>query len=268
MMANDLFLAPGAPFFALSIAGVMLAALGLLRLEAARIALAGMRTLPGFGGMAGRLLIGQIAALALVTPVLLATAAGGMRGEDWYLPLALVLALYLGVGVVLPRRPLVQAQQERRLLLRLTPGFVSYVRVALAGYDSPLNLLERYAAQPRPQIRVLQAVVIEALQLTRERRLRPFEALLAVARGRDCRELTDVVQALALAEAEGADVQAVLAAHETTLEIVLRDEFQRMLKRRTLYLLGLTAVSLVVGTLLNLLFVMTGGGSLLMNIAG
>ena len=75
-------------------------------------------------------------------------------------------------------------------------------------------------------------------------------------------------EALAQAEAEGTDVQQVLAAHEATLEAVLKDEFTRMLKRRTMYLLGLVAVSLVVGILGNLLFVMTGGGSLLTRIGG
>jgi hypothetical protein len=39
-----------------------------------------------------------------------------------------------------------------------------------------------------------------------------------------------------------------------------------MLRRRTLYLLLLVAVSLVVGILINLLFVMTGGGAVLSGI--
>ena len=77
-----------------------------------------------------------------------------------------------------------------------------------------------------------------------------------------------MAEALAQAESEGSDVQQGLAAHETTLEALLKDEFTRMLKRRTMYLLGLVAVSLVVGILGNLLFVMTGGGSVFMHIGG
>ena len=61
-------------------------------------------------------------------------------------------------------------------------------------------------------------------------------------------------------------MQEVLAAHAATLEAVLKDGFKRMLNRRALYLLGMVAISLVVGILGNLLFVMTGGGSLLMNL--
>jgi hypothetical protein len=89
-----------------------------------------------------------------------------------------------------------------------------------------------------------------------------------VARARGCQELIDVVEALSQAEREGSDVQQVLTAHMATLEAVLKDEFKRMLNRRTLYLQGLVAISLVIGILGNLLFVMTGGGSLLKNLGG
>jgi hypothetical protein len=110
----------------------------------------------------------------------------------------------------------------------------------------------------------MQELVLESLNLAEQRRLRPFESLLVVARSRGPRELVEVCRALAQAESEGADVQAVLEAQEETLERVIADEFQRMLKRRTLYLTGMVAVSLVVGILFNLLFVITGGGAILM----
>jgi hypothetical protein len=104
--------------------------------------------------------------------------------------------------------------------------------------------------------------VAEALTLVRERRLRPFDALRAVARARGCQELIDVAEALAQAEAEGSDAQAALAAHQATLEAILRDEFTRMLKRRTLWLLLVVAGSLVIGILGNLLYVMVAGSQL------
>lgn len=61
----DLLLAPGAPFFALSVAGAMLAAFGLARIERARIAFAGVRSLPTTWGMHGRFVLGQAAAIPL-----------------------------------------------------------------------------------------------------------------------------------------------------------------------------------------------------------
>ena len=54
----DLLLAPGAPFFALSVAGVMLAVFSLSRMERARIAFAGVRSLPTTWGMHGRFVLG------------------------------------------------------------------------------------------------------------------------------------------------------------------------------------------------------------------
>src|SRR6266545_1082685 len=245
----DMLLSPGAPFAALAVAGALLAALGLMRLERARLALAGVRSLPTRYGMAGRFALGQAAAIPLAALALLIALRSGAAGNNLTLVLVGALALYMYVGVIIPRKPIVQAQKERKRLRLLTPGFVSYVRVALAGYDAPATLLERYAARPTRQIMAMQGMVVEALTLMNERRLRPFEALPQ-------------------AESEGSDVQLILAAHEATLEALLRDEFTRMLKRRTMYLLGLVAISLVVGILGNLLFVMTGGGSLLTQIGG
>jgi hypothetical protein len=262
----DLLLSPGAPFFALSVAGAMLAAFGLARMERARIAFAGVRSLPTTWGMHGRFVLGQAAAVPLAVLVLLITLAGGVAGNQRTLLLAGAGAIYLYIGIIIPRKPIVRAQQERKQLRTLTPGFISYVRVALSGYDPPATLLERYCARPAKRLMTMQQLVAEALTLMHEQRMRPFEALRAVARARGCQELTDVVEALAQAEREGSDVQEVLAAHAATLDAVLKDEFKRMLNRRTLYLLGLVAISLVIGILGNLLFVMTGGGSLVMNL--
>ena len=262
---SDFLLTPGAPFAALAVAGVLLAALGLMQLERGRLALLGVRALPTRYGMAGRFALGQLAAVPLASTLLLISLTIGAAGAQRTLLLGGALALYLYIGVIIPRRPIVRAQQVRKRLRLLTPGFVSYVRVALAGYDAPATLLGRYCARPASRIQPMQQLVAEALGLMGERRLRPFEALRVVTKARGCQELTDVAEALAQAEREGSDVQQVLAAHEATLEALLKDEFTRMLKRRTMYLLGLVAVSLVVGILGNLLFVMTGGGSLLTN---
>ena len=264
----DFLLAPGAPFAAVAVAGVLLAALGLIQLERARLALAGVRSLPSTWGMRGRFVLGQAAAIPLAAMPLVLALGGGAGDGNHALLLVGALAIYLYIGIIIPRAPIVAAQKQRRRLRLLTPGFVSYVRVALAGYDPPATLLERYAARPAKRILQMQQLVAEALVLMSERRLRPFEALRSVARARGCQELTDVCEALAQAESEGADVQQVLAAHEATLDALLRDEFTRMLKRRTLYLLALVAISLVIGILGNLLFVMTGGGSALAHIGG
>ncbi len=258
----DLLVTAGTPFFALSLAGTLIAVLGLLQLEQTRMALAGIRLVPTRHGMRGRLILGQAAATPLVAVLLLTAYATSAQGATLYLSIGLAAGLWLYVGLVLPRRPIVEAQRAQRRLRQLTPGFVAYVRVALAGYDAPITLLERYVKRPDRRKAVLQAAVAEALGLMETRRLMPFEALRVVARARGCQELVDVAESLAQAEREGSDPQRALAAHEATLLAVLEDEFKRLLKRRTMYLLLLVALSVVIGILGNLLWTMAGSAVL------
>lgn len=262
----DFLVSPSAPFFALSVAGAMLAAFGLTRLERRRWAEFGVRVLPNSSEMSGRLLIGQMAGIPLAFILILIALISGSAAGYRNLLLMLAVGVYLYIGVIIPRRPLVQAQKTARRLRQLTPGLVSYIQVSLAGGDPPMVIMERYVVQASKKRVLMQSVVRDALKMTRDRYIRPFDALRVVARARDCTELIDVTDALATAEAEGTDPQSVLAAQQQTLEMVLRDEFTRMLKRRTMYLLLTVAVSLVIGILGNLLFVMTGGGSLLTNL--
>src|SRR5436309_11251964 len=128
---------PGAPFFALSVAGVLIAVIGLMQLERARLAWLGFRALPSRWGMTGRFVLGQAAAIPLTALLLLVALASGAQGTPRLLLLVGALALELYLGIVIPRRPLVQTQRERKRLRTLTPGFVGYVQVALVGYDGP-----------------------------------------------------------------------------------------------------------------------------------
>ncbi len=153
--------------------------------------------------MAGRFTLGQAAAIPLAGLLAAHRLRQWREGNNRHLLLVAALAIYLYAGVIVPRKPIVAAQKERRKLRLLTPGFVSYVRVALAGYDPPATLLERYCARPARRQLPMQQLVAEALTLMNQRRLRPFEALRVVARARGCVELTDVAEALAQAEREG-----------------------------------------------------------------
>jgi hypothetical protein len=160
----------------------------------------------------------------------------------------------------------VRRQREAAALRRLTPGLIAFVRVGLGSFESPTAIMGRYVAQANPRLAPMRQLVAEALQIGQDRRLRPFAALAAAARPRGSRELTDVAEALAQSEAEGASAETVLAAQQATLELILQSEFKRELRRRTMYLLLMVAVSLVVGILINLLWIMTRGGAALMQL--
>lgn len=259
----DMLVAPGTPWFIASLAGVCLTVIGARHMVAVQGVTRSTRAWSAWD-YRGRLLFGQLAGSSLAAILVLTLLATGASGPVRLIGLSAAGALYLALGWVFPRRPIVQAQRERKRLRTLTPGFVSYARVALAGHDAPGEVLTRYVQRPRPKIGPMQLVVQEALQVMEAQRQRPFAALAQVARARGCQELIDVTNSLAQAESEGADVQAILEAQEMTLEQILTHEFTRMLKRRTLYLIALVAVSLVIGIMGNLLFVITGGGAVLM----
>lgn len=251
-------LRPGVPFYILSFAGVLLAVLGVLQLESARMALAGVRSVPSRWGMRGRYTIGQIAAIPIAGTLLLIGRFGGSSGMLQLLIYVIAVGFYLYVGVALPRRPLYQAEKERRRLRALTPSLISYIRIASAAHDPPAEILTRYIKRPNPRIAPMQQLVGEAVDLMLgEQRLRPYEALRRVARARGCQELTDVAEALAN-QTHGANPEQVLAAHETTLQIILRDEFRRMLRRRAAYLMGLAAIAIVISIVGDILFIFAG----------
>lgn len=255
---------PGMPFFIAALAGAMLAALGLLLLERRQLAIAGMQTAPTTADLSRRYVVGNLAGIPLALALVLLVVATNIQGMTRLLLLGGALALYLYVALVIPRQPLVKQQQEAARLRKLTPGFISFVRVALGSFEAPLDILRRYVARPAKQNALMQELVGEAVSLSLDKRVRPFAALAMVAKERHCRELTDVTEALAQAEAEGGRIDTVLVAQQATLELILQSEFKRMLRRRTMYLLLMVAISLVVGILINLLWVMTGGGSALM----
>src|SRR5690349_8527862 len=112
----DFLLSPGAPFAGVALAGVLIAALGLMQLERARLALAGVRSLPTTWGMRGRFVLGQAAAIPLAAVLLLLALSGGAGAGHRNLLLSAGLGLYLYVGVIIPRKPVVAAQKQRRRL--------------------------------------------------------------------------------------------------------------------------------------------------------
>jgi hypothetical protein len=260
---TDILIQPGAWAVAASLAGLLLAVAGLAQLERARALAAGVRGLPTRWGMAGRYALGHLAALPPAALLLLATVTGGVDGTPRLLLVTLALGCYLYLGVVVPRKPVTLAQQERRKIRALTPGFVSYVRVARAGYDAPPDILARYVKRPDPRRAPMQRAVAEATLLMTHQGLLPFDALRRVARARGCQAFIDIAEALAQAEVEGSDPEAALAAHEATMTQVLQDEFQQLLERRKLYLLAVAAFAMVVGILGQLLFVMVVGSGVL-----
>lgn len=245
----------GMPGYLVALIGIVLMAWS-IRLQRPRVT--GLMPAPSTWNQQQRFAIGQIAGALCALLILLPTYAHAVTGTTLYLMLATAFAVYLYAGLVLPRKEQVAADKRRREIRKLTPGFIAYVRVAIAGFDTPAVILERYTARPDKRSVAMREVTAAALDVMQRERVRPFTALRNEARKTGCQELVDLTEALAQAESEGADVTAALEQHEETLLMVLEDEFKRMLKRRTMYLLLMVAISVVVGILGNLLYVMIG----------
>lgn len=255
----NLLLNPGTPFYLVALACLAIAVGWTRQLVPA---VTGLRPIPTVMEQRQRFLLGQLAG-GLVSILLLVPALiSGATGTPLHLVLALALAAWLYLGLVLPRKPHVAADKRRAAVRRLLPGFVSYVRVARSGYDAPVMILQRYSARTDARSAPLREVTTAALRVMEAERLRPFAALAQQARVTGCRELIDVADLLAQSEREGSSAEQGLAQQELTLAAILDDEFKAMLKRRTLYLLLLVAIAVVVGILGNLLWTMIGSALL------
>lgn len=254
-------LIPGAPLYALALAFALLACVGLLLQQ--RVAFAAYRAAPAVSSIGRRILVGQLVALPIVAALLAFVTATNLSGNARLLVLVTALLVYLYAGLVLPRKPLQQHRKRLRNVRSLTPAFISFLKVALGSFESPADVMRRYTSRQNDRLKPMQEVVQAALELKDRERLRPFSALTSAARASACRELIDVSHILAQAESEGGEYRRVLDAQQQTLEAILQDEFKRTLRKRELYILLLSAISLVVGILVNLLFVMTGGGTVL-----
>jgi len=252
----DFILTPGAPFFLGAVAAGLLAAMGLLLMSRQYADTMGGWRRPSTGLLSGRYVVGNLIGLPVAAALLLIVVAGGMTGSPRVLLLALAAGVYLYAGLVVPRRPLVQRQKEAVQLRALTPGFISFVRVGMGSFESPMDIMRRYTVRPVEKWAVMQTLITDAVQVSLDQRMRPFASLTLVARERGCRELLDVAEALAQAETEGGRIDTVLEAQQATLELILQSEFKRMIRRRTMYLLLMVAVALVIGILGNLLFTM------------
>lgn len=261
-ISMNLLVNPATPPFLLSLAGIIMS---VLCLQARRPKVVGLVPTPSTWNLHQRYVFGQSAGAVIASILILAAWAQSAAGMLLYLILTAAFAIWLYLGLVLPRKAHVDAQKRSRAIRRLTPAFISYVRIAVAGYDSPAVILERYSARTDKRSAPMREVTMAALRVMQQDKRRPFEALRDQARLTGCQELLDVAEAMAQAESEGANVTPALIQHEQTLRVVLENEFRQLLARRGMILMLLAAIGLVVGELGNLLFVMVApvlfGGS-------
>lgn len=255
---------PGAWTTPFIIAGIMIASYGLSQIEHIRSAAAGFQVRPSNWTIRTRIVLGHVIAIpiALITFTMSRFVSEGQQ----LLLLALTLLIYLGVGWVIPRRPLVEAQRERKQIRLLIPSFTSYLITSLSGYEPRPRTLERYVNRQDTRIAPMQKVVAKTLQLVQEGKL-PFQALLSVAQDYDIDELKDIAMLLAQSETKGTDPTEVLKDIKKTLDQILDEQFRTMIERRKLWLLLVSALA-VVAVLAQILFVVIAGSDAIQRFFG
>jgi len=250
---------PGAWVTPFILAGAVIALFGLSLIESVRSLTAGFRRQQSTWTISTRILVGHLVSLPVaVVTIVLARFADAPLELLFY---ASALLSYLAIAWVIPRRPLVQEQQERKHIRLLLPSFISYLRASLSGYEPRQTTLLRYATRQDTRLAPMQRVVMDALDLMQAGML-PFAALEKVARDRGVRELVDVAILLRQSELKGTDPLPVLTDIQATLDQILYDAFREMIERRKLWLLLVSAMA-VVGVLVQILFVVVVGSGAL-----
>jgi len=245
-----------APFVFL---GAAIVAFGVHQLDVVRSLTLGFQARRSSWSITTRILIGHIVSI----PVAGATLILSRFTEPplLYLCYATALLSYLAIAWVIPRRPLVQEQQERKQIRLLLPSFISYLRASLSGYEPRQVTLKRYASRQDARLAPMQRVVWDALDLMQSGLL-PFAALEKVARDRGVSELIDVAILLRQSEVKGTDPIPVLNDIQVTLDQILYDAFREMIERRKIWLLLVSAMA-VVSVLVQILFVVVVGSGAL-----
>lgn len=208
------------------------------------------RVLGAIGGVLVALLVG-ITSHALL----------GTTGLAGYFTGALVLLAGLVVGVYLPgteaRR---HARRQQRLRVQAI-DFAGYLVRALAGSAGEVALLREYTRRPRPQVADVQAIVDEVVTAhQRSGAGSVWDMLHTTVKATGSQQLADLTGTMM--EVARHDRRQVIAAIDAQRQQLLQQliaQHERRAQRNELIILGVSAGALFFGLLLGLLYVMTGG---------
>jgi hypothetical protein len=261
---DNVLINPGAPYYFVTLAVALGAVLVLTMLSQRQMVFTGLRTLPTRWGQRGRYALGHLVALPLVLLLVFTMSMLGAEGNLRKLLLVSAGAVYLYAGWVVPRKPLMQAREERDAILWVLPAFVQKVRVGKRYQEDHTAILRSYVRRPDRMRQALQTIISEALTLAEREKVPAFAALLTVARERRCQELTDICAALASAEVQGSKgLDQTLAVYQEMLTAIRNDVVKRRIARNGLKLTGASAVGLVVGVWIQILWIMIAGSGIL-----
>lgn len=182
--------------------------------------------------------------------------------------LALLPALIF--GIYLPGLPARAYVRRRDRLLLQTVDLTGYLQFVVESSQGDVEILRRYVRRPQRPIADVQAVVAMALaELDRRRRGSVFEVL--VEQATETGSLPLIASCTTLMHGARTNRRALaplLAQQREQLFDTVVEACKQRAQRIELLLIGISAASLAFGLLPFILYVMTGGGTLLTGIFG
>ncbi len=189
----------------------------------------------------------------------------GLRGTAWLGSLLTALLVGLFFGVYLPGLEARQHAARRKRLQLQVIDFCGYMLDALRGPYGDVAILREYARRPRRSVRDLQQLMTHVLTAQqRSGRGNVLDQLHRAAEESGCAPLIDVAATLrqVLYHARSQVIGALAQQRQQVIELAVAAANRRA-QRLEFVILGATAGSLFFGLLAFILYVMTGGGSLL-----
>jgi len=209
--------------------------------------------------------IGLAAGVVAAGSVMVASQALGLRGlmRIW----ALLIALLIGLlrGVYLPGLEARQHAARRQRLQLQTIDFTGYMLLALSGPYGDVAILREYTRRPRRNVRDLQHLIAGVLaEQQRAGRGNVLDQLQQAASESGSQPLIDLTTTLRqVLRHDRAQVMGALAKQREQVINIAIATAKRRAKTLEFVILGVTAGALFFGLLAFILYVMTGGGSLL-----
>ena len=197
--------------------------------------------------------------------VLLISEAVDLRGIAWYGGLLTALFVAVLVGVYLPGLEARQHAARRKRLALQVIDFCGYMLDALHGPYGDVAILREYTRRPRRSVCDLQLLIVGVLaDQQRSGRGNVLDQFHRAAEESGCKPLIEVAATLrqVLRHDRRQVVDALTRQRQQIMELAIAAA-KRHAQRLEFVILGVTAGALFFGLLAFILYVMTGGGSLL-----
>ncbi len=207
--------------------------------------------------LSARWSIGQVIGGVVGSAVILIGSALGTM----MMGVLLGITAYVLAGLSLPRLPETNAKRRASQIRRQLPAFVGFLRITLGQEPFPIAC-NRYLAVSHSRNRLMRDVVRRAIDRSQRMGIPLPSAFYDVAHQEECPELQYLADILKRSFEEGLDVRSLMEQQQQLLQSLLRNEFRRAIQQRGILLLLVTAISVIVGVLGNLLYVIIAGSDI------